>query len=188
VASGTLLVLSAGLTALLTPFVFIPWGTGDMTTSQSALWWSPTDQAQATAGAVEGQPASRVPFRPGQPQGFVVLIENHTGYDQKVSDPEGTDPPSALGVGMSVSTSSGTAAQARSLAYRPSGTIPAHQSRWVKMVPYSPNCVSPGGSSSAPALRLKVTIGWTTRLVWIPFHPTMQVTQPAKAAPGEKSC
>jgi hypothetical protein len=188
VGSAVLLALPLAICALLTPFVFIPWGTGNLTSSQSALWWSPIDQAAARPGASDGVVASKASLRLGQQQGVIVLVVNNTGRDQRVSDPDAPEPPSPANVGLSVSTTSGTAEQARSLTYLPAGTIPDHQSRWVRFLLYPSECVSPGGSSTLSALHLRVKIGWTFRDVWVPIQPTMQVTQPAKAASGQKTC
>jgi hypothetical protein len=76
---------------------------------------------------------------------------------------------------LTISTTSGSAAQARSLTYRSSGQVPAHQARWVRLLGRTHPCsgTDKGGASGTPTLSLHVRIGWISRTEVVAASPLM---------------
>jgi hypothetical protein len=176
----------AALLGLLTPLVFIPLSAADLVSTQPVVWWSPIDAGQARAGGVDGYPATIVPIRLGE-QGFAVLIENHSGQDMVVSNADSAnETPDQRAGGPQVSTTIGTAAQARSLAYSPSGKIPAHQARWVRQLS-TPHCVASGNVSGVGSVHLRVEIGAITRTERVSLHPIIGF-EAGKLGDGAEAC
>jgi hypothetical protein len=179
---GAGLAVVALVVGLLIPFVFVPLSAGNLLPVQPAIWWTAVDQSAARPGDWQGDPASVVPFRLGEQQGFLVLVANPTGQDQQIQP---TDPEE---LSLAVATTAGTSSQARSLVYRPSATIPAHQSRWVRQLIRSDLCWEKGGSTAVPAVTLQVRIGWVTRTEVLPLQPQMKLTATTTIAPPGANC
>lgn len=179
--ASLLATLSLGF-GLLIPYVLLPLHAGDLAPVQPAIWWTAADQSAARPGSSQGDPARQVPLRLGEQQGLLVLVINPTGRDQKVlsSDPGEFS--------LAVSTTSGSVAQARSLVYRPSGTVPAHQSRWVRLLIRSDECWEKGGGVPLPGVTLPVRIGWLTRNEVIPLIPQMEFVAKTTYAPPGANC
>ncbi|BEP14279.1 hypothetical protein acdb102_25900 [Acidothermaceae bacterium B102] len=165
--------------------VLVPLATGDLVSTQSPLWLSAVDASNAKAGAAQGAPATVVEQRPGQQQGFLVRLNNPTDRAQTIigGDPSATVP------AIAVSTTDGTEAQARGLTYRRSGTIPAHEYRWVRQLQTSMSCINlSGGSMSTSTLIVRVQIGWTQRSVTIALSPVLEIASLTTVGPGQTKC
>jgi hypothetical protein len=165
--------------ALLTPNVFLASG-AHLTSTQPPLLWSPADQAATRLAGVNGNPALTISDRLGALQGYLVLVENHSGQDIRVLGPTGEVQADPQGHGLGVATSAGDAAQARTLVYQPTGVIPAHQARWVRELrsycihgPAPQPTDGPGSSGYVyqSGVQLKIRVGWITRTDSISFSP-----------------
>ncbi|MDX6203593.1 MAG: hypothetical protein QOJ83_3093, partial [Frankiales bacterium] len=179
VVVSSLMTPVIGILALLTPYVFIA-STAHLTVTSAPLLWAPADQAATRLAGADGRPALTISHRLGQVQGYLVLVENHGGQDIHVLGPPDGDNPATENRGIGVAASEGTAAQARSLVYYPTGVIPAHQARWIRELgshcipgpaPKPSDGPGSGGYAYQSGLPVKVRVGWITRTESISFSP-----------------
>jgi hypothetical protein len=127
-------------------------------------WWFRQDVARATYAQADGARQTAVPIRSGQMQGLAVTLYNPTDWTQTILGQwDGSNAPgNAERSRITVATSSGR--DFRSLRYTRPGTIPPHQSRWVRLMWISNACLDKGTGQGNDGLALQVRVGGLDRV------------------------
>ncbi len=116
-------------------------------------------------------------------------VHNPGGRAIRIAGRDGSWPATPMdsaGNGLGISTSSGPASAVRSLTYRASGSIPAHQSRWLRVLFRS--CSHSGGSLTVGGVDIHFTVGGLDRSAHIPLNPVLKAVGPAKPLPSDATC
>jgi hypothetical protein len=140
-------------------------------------WWYKQDQIHQVSSNAEDSRQSTVPLRPGQRQGYYVLIWNDSRWTQTVtgyapgSDPApGVCPNGNFEFNVSTSNAIGHTTAPGSLRYGLPVSIPPDQARFIRVLWVSAgSCSGKGGESGTDQMELTVRIGWTTRTEIIPL-------------------
>jgi hypothetical protein len=127
-------------------------------------WWFRQDVARATYAEADGARQTSVPIRSGQMQGLAVTLYNPTDWTQTILGQwDGSNAPgNAERSRITVATSSGR--DFRSLRYARPGSIPPHQSRWVRLMWISNACLDKGTGQGNDGLALQVRVGGLDRV------------------------
>jgi hypothetical protein len=134
--------------------------------SCGTLWAYPQDSGRQTNTSADGHTQQTVPYRPGEEQGFYIEIENSTEWTQTVLGLDPARPPfaapkSSVGVATEDTVTAGT--DWTHLTYRPTGSIPPHSSRAIKVLWTTDVCLDDGAAMGIDSLNLRVRVGWFTR-------------------------
>ncbi len=127
-------------------------------------WWFRQDVARAVYAQADGARQTSVPIRSGQMQGLAVTLYNPTDWTQTILGQwDGSNAPgNSERSRITVATSSG--GDFRSLRYTRPGTIPPHQSRWVRLMWISNACLDKGTGQGNDGLALQVRVGGLDRV------------------------
>lgn len=137
--------------------------------SGSFAWWYSVDSARNVTTQAAGATQDTVPLRPGQLQGFAVLIYNPSDVTQRILGA----PESAISIGAPVPPQVAVAAttpwnlvgEPHAVRYEIGGVIPPHSYRWVRVLWRSYRCYlnGVGSSQGSNVLPVRVQLGWITR-------------------------
>jgi hypothetical protein len=137
--------------------------------SGSYAWWYSVDSAREVTTQAAGATQDTVPLRPGQLQGFAVLIYNPSDLTQRIMGA----PESAISVGAPVpsqiavatTTPPNLVGEPHAVRYEIGGAIPAHSYSWVRVLWHSYRCYlnAVGSSQGSNELTVRVQLGWITR-------------------------
>lgn len=135
----------------------------------SYAWWYAADSARDVTTRAAGAIQDTVPLRPGQLQGFAVLIYNPSGVTQRILGA----PESAISIGaptppqiaVATTTPWNLVGQPHAVRYEIGGAIPPHSYRWVRVLWRSYRCYlnAVGSSQGSSLLTVRVQLGWITR-------------------------
>jgi hypothetical protein len=144
-------------------------------------WWYPVDSARDVQTQAGGQTQDTVPLRPGQLQGFAVLIYNPSDVTQRILGA----PANTISIGAPVPpqiavapTSMYQIGEAHEVHYQIGGAIPPHSYGWVRVLWRSYRCYlnGVGSTQGSNVLTVLVQLGWFTRTVNIQLPTTFAVT------------
>ena len=143
-------------------------------------WWFRQDVERATYAEADGARQTAVPIRSGQMQGLAVTLYNPTDWTQTILGQwDGSNAPgNAERSRITVATSSGR--DFRSLRYTRPGTIPPHQSRWVRLMWISNACLDKGTGQGNDGLALQVRVGGLDRVENISLRQGWYVMGPSQ--------
>ena len=135
----------------------------------SYAWWYSVDSARDVTTQAADATQDTVPLRPGQLQGFAVLIYNPSDVTQRILGAPG----SAISIGAPVppqiaaatTTPPNLVGEPHAVRYEIGGAIPPHSYRWVRVLWRSYRCYlnAVGGSQGSNELAVRVELGWITR-------------------------
>ena len=135
----------------------------------AAGWWYPQDAAHNVVTSADEVGQNTVAIRPGQRQGLFVVIYNPSDWTQTVLGPADHWAQS-LGstfAQFSVSTvgyeQDNYPGDPRSVRYRLPGAIPPHQSRVLRILWTSRDCMQNGSDNIMDRVILRVRIGWSVK-------------------------
>jgi hypothetical protein len=132
-------------------------------------WWNLVDNARDVTTQAGNATQDTVPLRPGQTQGFVVMIYNPSDVSQRIlGAPDwalsiGAPVPPQIAVGTTGSIYRMSEPQA--IHYEIGGAIPPHSYRLVRVLWRSYRCFlyPPGSTGGNDELTVRVQLGWITR-------------------------
>ena len=135
----------------------------------SYSWWYPVDSARDVMTQAAGATQDTVPLRPGQLQGFAVMIYNPSDVAQRILG--APDYAVSLGapvppqIAVATTTPPNLVGEPHAVRYQIGGTIPPHSYRWVRVLWRSYRCFlnDVGGSQGSNTLTVRVRLGWITR-------------------------
>jgi hypothetical protein len=147
-------------------------------------WWFRQDVARATYAQADGARQTSVPIRSGHMQGLAITLYNPTDWTQTILGQwDGSNAPgNAERSRITVATSSGR--DFRSLRYARPGTIPPHQSRWVRLLWISNACLDKGTGQGNDGLALQVRVGGLDRVENISLRQGWYVMGPTQGPCG----
>jgi hypothetical protein len=137
--------------------------------SGSYAWWYAVDGARDVTTRAADATQDTVPLRPGQLQGFAVLIYNPSDVTQRILGP--TEFAISIGapvppqIAVATTTPSNLVGEPNAVRYEIGGAIPPHSYRWVRVLWRSYRCYlnDVGGSQGSNELTVRVQLGWMTR-------------------------
>ena len=136
--------------------------------SGSYAWWYSVDSARDVMTQAAGVTQDTVPLRPGQLQGYAILIYNPSDMTQRILGA----PASAISIGAPVPSQIAVAATPPNLVgelhevrYEIGGAIPPHSYGWVRVIWRSYRCYlnAVGGGQGDNELTVRVQLGWITQ-------------------------
>jgi hypothetical protein len=157
------------------------WSAAPLAYDNGAEWWYQQDVSHEVNLYANGTSQSTVPARPGQPQGYVVMVTNQSAVSETIvgdgNSQYGWNNPGSQAEQLSVSTTPadiavgvwGQSAAGHAVFTLPV-TIPPGQSRMVRVL-WTTNrglCLTKGESAGISTLALRVRTGWVTRTQTIP--------------------
>lgn len=165
-----LIIVPLALAVCLAAGTFIFWQTQpSLGFYGSYAWWYPADGTRAVTTQAAGATQETVPLRPGQLQGFAVMIDNPSGVTQRILGA----PASAISLGAPVppqitvatTTPLDLIGEPHAVRYQTGGAIPPHSYRWVRVLWRSYHCLlnAVGSSTGISVLTVRVKLGWITR-------------------------
>jgi hypothetical protein len=137
--------------------------------SGSYAWWYSVDSAHDVETQAAGATQDTVPLRPGQLQGFAILIYNPSDVTQRIlGPPEFAISPGAPvppQIAVATTTPWNLVGEPHAVRYETGGAIPPHSYRWVRVLWRSYHCYLNivGGSQGTSELTVRVRLGWFTR-------------------------
>ena len=137
--------------------------------SGSYAWWYAVDGARDVRTQAADATQDTVPLRPGQLQGFAVLIYNPSDVTQRVLGAPGytisLGAPVPPQVAVAATTPWNLIGEPHAVRYEVGGAIPPHSYRWVRVLWRSYRCYlnDVGGSQGSNELTVRVQLGWITR-------------------------
>lgn len=151
-----------------------------------AGWWYAQDYRHNVEESANDSIQSTTPIRSGQRQGYFVEVYNGTDVTQTITG-DGSGPsigwnnPGGVDEHLAVSQNAVNADHSL-VGYRfaPTGVIPPHQSRLVRVVWTSALCLQKGESQGQTRLILRVRVGWFTRTEVIPLNHGFYLIGPSK--------
>jgi hypothetical protein len=164
--------------------------TGPLTAGAST-WWYMQDGIHAADSSAGDQVQATAPIRPGQRQGFVIVLSNPTGMTQTVLRDAGNfGGPNVVVHGQIAASTydlTHTRGGLRSLAYRPLPiSVPPHQSRAFRVMWTSHLCLQDGMTWVMTGLILRVRVGWMTRTEDITLPEGYGLTMARGGCPGSR--
>jgi hypothetical protein len=177
----TSVVAVGAVTATIVSYVVVVSNVGRLQAGGASGWWFRRDAARAVYAQADGARQTSVPIRLGQRQGLAVVLYNPTGWTQTILGQwEGSNAPgNAVRSRMTISMSTGSARDFRSLRYHRPGSIPPHQSRWVRLLWYSNVCLDKGSGMGNDQLAIRVRVGGLDREEIVPLRQGWYVTGPS---------
>jgi hypothetical protein len=132
-------------------------------------WWYPADVARNVITEAGDATQNTVPLRPGQLQGFAVLLYNPSGVSERILGPAlheispGSGEPPQIAV--ATTTPIRLEGEPHMVRYEAGGAIPPHSYRWVRVLWRSEHCYleAVGGTQGTNVLTVRVKVGWITR-------------------------
>jgi hypothetical protein len=149
---------------------------GPLDAGPYAGWWYAQDDRHNHDESANESIQSTTPARDGQRQGFFMEVDNNTDVTQTITG-DGSGPtigwnnPAGADVQVAVSQNA-VHPQFHSLVgfrFAPSGVVPPHQARLVRVLWTSPACLQEGESGGVTRLILRVRVGWFTRTEVLPL-------------------
>jgi hypothetical protein len=137
--------------------------------SGSYGWWNAVDRARDVTTQADGATQDTVPLRPGQIQGFVVLIYNPSDVTQRIlgapSNTISDGAPVPPQIAVATSTPMRLTGEPHAVRYTIGGVIPPHSFRWVRVLWRSYHCYlnAVGSSQGDDQQEVLVKLGWFTR-------------------------
>lgn len=177
----TSIVAIVAAVAVAVTYVVVVDNVGRLQAGHASGWWFPQDAARAVYAQADGARQTSVPIRLGQRQGLAILVYNPTAWTQTILG-HGNDsaaPGNAVRARITISATTGSARDFRSLRYTRPGSIPPHQSRWIRVLWYSDVCLDKGSSSGIDWLSIQVRIGGLARNETVPLRQGWFVTGPS---------
>jgi hypothetical protein len=179
----TALVATVTVAAGIVAYVLVATSVAPIQARGPSGWWFRQDAARATYVEADGARQTTVPIRSGQLQGLAVTLYNPTDWTQTILGQwQGSNAPGNVERSrITVSTTTGSASNFRSLRYIRPGSIPPHQSRWVRLMWVSNTCLEDKGSGQGnDELRLQIRVGWVDRVENIPLRQGWYVAGPSQ--------
>jgi hypothetical protein len=161
--------------------------------SGSYGWWYSVDSNRDVTTQADGATQDTVPLRPGQLQGFAVLIYNPSDVTQRIlGAPAGTisiGAPVPPQIAVATTTPWQLEGEPHAVRYRIGGAIPPHSFRWVRVLWRSYRCYlnAVGGNQGIDELTARVRVGWMTRTENIQL-PTEFAVSATKANVQRRFC
>jgi len=161
--------------------------------SGSYGWWYGIDSAHDVTTQAAGVTQDTVPLRPGQLQGFFVLIYNTSDVTQRIlgspADAISDGAPVPPQVAVATTTPESRIGEPHMLRYTVGGVIPPHSFRMVRVLWRSYHCYLNivGGTQGNSELTVRVRLGWMTRTEVIQL-PTEFAVAGTKANVQTKYC
>jgi hypothetical protein len=177
----TAIVAVVAVTAAIVSYVVVARSVGRLQARGPSGWWFPRDARRAVDAEADGARQTSVPIRLGQRQGLAVVLYNPTGWTQTILGQwDGSNAPgNAVRSRMTISMSAGSASDFRSLRYHRPGSIPPHQSRWVRLLWFSNVCLIKGSGMGNDRLAIDVRVGGLDREEIVPLRQGWYVTGPS---------
>ena len=189
----------AALVAVAVGVVIIAETAPVLTASGVEVWWYPQDSARQVTTSADGMTQSTVPIRSGQWQGFVVDLVNTSDETQTVLGPAvGNGLPTAfvgsggsggirgiIGISTPDPEVDGGSGVFTGVRFVLPGVIPPHQTRAMRVLWLSTECLLRGGSSGNDELALRVRIGWIPRTEIVSLGQGWYVSGPST---GKYAC
>jgi hypothetical protein len=152
-----------------------------------SVWWYRQDRMHAVMTSAGDAQQTAVPVRSGQWQGFAFTVTNPSPFAQTILGPAAdagspNGPFFKLGVATRDPWHGGGFPDR--LHYTLPGVIPAHQTRWVRMLWVSQVCLVKGGSQGTDSLPVRVRIGLITRTEVIPLGMFWFLSGPSQPPPS----
>lgn len=184
--------LVVALVAVWAGYVVAMHSVGALRVHGSSAWWYPHDNARQVVSRADGIAQTTVPVRSGKRQGYVIDIYNPSNWTQTVlGEAYGREyqSPGAPTAQFAVSAQTVGRQDFHSAGYNLPGVIPPHQTRAIRVMWVSTECMPPG-QEIEDSLLLKVRIGWVTRQEVIALNPAWALAGPStgKYAPGSALC
>jgi hypothetical protein len=136
--------------------------------AHAAAGLADVDSARDVTTQAAGATQDTVPLRPGQLQGFAVLIYNPSDVTQRIFGPAsaisiGAPVPSQIAV--AITTPWNLESSPHAVRYQIGGAIPPHSYRWVRVLWRSYHCYlnGVGSNQGSNELTVRVQLGWITR-------------------------
>jgi hypothetical protein len=132
-------------------------------------WWYLQDATHDVSTSADGVDQDTVTIRPGQRQGLLFEIYNPSDWTQIVLGPADGWAQSLgstfaqFGVSAPGSQADGTPRNPRSARYSLPGEIPPHQTRVLRVLWTSRDCMQNGGANIMDRVILRVRVGLSTR-------------------------
>ena len=151
-------------------------------------WWYLQDATHDVSTSADLVQQDTVAIRPGQRQGLLFTISNPTDWTQTVLGPAdhwAQSPGSTFaqfGVSAPGSNWDGSPVDARTARYTLPGDIPPHQSRVLRILWTSEDCMPAGVGTIIDRVILRVRIGWTARTETILLNQAWALTGTAQSA------
>jgi hypothetical protein len=153
--------------------------------SGSYGWWYSVDSARDITTQAAGATQDTVPLRPGQLQGFAILIYNPSDVTQRILGA----PEHAISIGAPVppqiavatTTPPNLVGEPHAVRYEIGGSIPPHSYRWVRVLWRSYRCYlnGVGDSQGSKELPVRVQLGWITQteVIQLPTDLAVSATE-----------
>jgi hypothetical protein len=179
-----LIIVPAALAVCLAAGTFIFWEVQPSVGfyGGSYTWWFPVDSSRDVTTQAAGVTQDTVPLRPGQLQGFAVLLYNPADVTQRILG----SPASAISIGAPVPPEIAVASTTPlrltgspyAVRYQIDGVLPPHSYRWVRVLWRSYRCYlnDVGSSQGSNVLTVLVKLGWITRTENIELPTTFAVS------------
>ena len=153
--------------------------------SGSYAWWYSVDSARDVTAQAADATQDTVPLRPGQLQGFAILIYNPSDVTQRISGaPEwevSIGAPVPPQIAVATTTPWNLVGEPHAVRYQIGGAIPPHSYRWVRVLWRSYRCFlnAVGSGEGTNELTVRVQLGWITRTetIQLPTQFTLSATK-----------
>jgi hypothetical protein len=145
-------------------------------------WWYLQDATHHVMTSADGVEQDTAAIRPGQRQGLLLEIYNPSDWTQTILGPAdhwAQSPGSTFAqfrVSAPGSQPGGTPRDPRSARYTLPGEIPPHQSRVLRVLWTSRDCMQNGAANIMDRVVLRVRIGWNIRTETIPLNQAYALT------------
>jgi hypothetical protein len=159
----------------------------------SSAWWYPQDNARQVVSRADGITQTTAPLRSGKRQGYVIDIYNPSNWTQTVlGEAYGNwiQSPGAPTARFAVSARTVVNQDFHSSSYKLPGVVPPHQTRAIRVLWVSTECMADPGQDIQDVLLLQVRVGWVTRKEVITLNPAWALEGPSngKYAIGSVLC
>lgn len=160
-----LVIVPLALAVCLAAGTLIYWKVQPSLYGGSYAWWYSIDVARDVTTHAADATQDTVPLRPGQLQGFAVLIYNPSDVTQHIlGPPEGVVSPGAPvapQIAVATTTPWNLEGEPHAVRYEIGGAIPPHSYRWVRVLWRSYRCYlnAVGGSQGSDKLPVRVQLG-----------------------------
>jgi hypothetical protein len=157
----------------------------------SSAWWN-LDGSRVVQTEADGATQYTVPLRPGKVQGFAIIVYNPSDMTQFITgsaDPVSPGAPVSPQIGVSTTFTIRQLGEPHAVSYRAGGPIPPHSYRWVRVLWRSAHCYlnAAGGSQGTSDLRLRVRVGWITRIEDVQLGAEYAVVATAASAQADRA-
>ena len=151
------------------------------------VWWYRQDRLHAVMTSADGASQTTVPVRSGQRQGLAFTVTNPSPFTQTILGPAahaGSPNGPLFQIGVATTDPWHGGGFPDRLPYALPGSIPPHQTRWVRMMWTSHTCLVKGSDQGIGALPARVRVGLITRTEVIPLGMGWFLSGPSQPPSG----